>query len=81
MNGWRQEQVLNPALQSYNPNRQLPPNPYVLPPVLELAVVEALWKSLFNNSLEINDVIIFNTNSHLKNPGSLCPRISQMPSS
>lgn len=73
MNGWRREQVLDPALQSYNPNRQLPPNPYVLPPVLELAVVEALWKSLLNNSLGINDAIIFNTNLPPQEPWVTVP--------
>lgn len=61
MNGWRREQVLDPALQAFNPNRALPPNPYVLPPVLELAVAETIWRSLLNKSLASNDAIFDDT--------------------
>ncbi|PON20332.1 hypothetical protein TGAM01_v210774, partial [Trichoderma gamsii] len=68
MNGWRREQILDPALQSYNPNHYLPSKPYVLPPVLELAVAEAIWLSLFNVDLGNNPAILFNTNLSDPNP-------------
>lgn len=68
MNGWRREQILDPALQSYNPNHHLPPNPHVLPPVLELAVAEAIWLCLFNITLGNNNAILFNTNLPAPNP-------------
>ncbi|UKZ59550.1 uncharacterized protein TrAtP1_000851 [Trichoderma atroviride] len=61
MNGWRREQVLDPALQSYDPDRDLPPDPHVLPPVLELAVAEAIWRSLLNIPLGNNDAILDHT--------------------
>jgi hypothetical protein len=76
MNGWRREQVLNPALESYNPNRRLPPNPHVLPPALELAVSEAIWKSLFNRSLGIDNAITHNTDLPHLNPWVTVPDIS-----
>ncbi|PTB36135.1 hypothetical protein M441DRAFT_151457 [Trichoderma asperellum CBS 433.97] len=73
MNGWRREQILNPALQSYNPNRRLPPIPHVLPPVLELAVAEAIWKSLFNTPLGIDNAITYNTNLPALDPWITVP--------
>lgn len=73
MNGWRREQIINPALQSYNPNRRLPPNPHVLPPVLELAVAEAIWKSLFNKPLGIDNAITYNTNLPALDPWVTVP--------
>ncbi|KAK1244947.1 hypothetical protein MKX08_004576 [Trichoderma sp. CBMAI-0020] len=73
MNGWRREHVLNPALQSYNPNRDLPPDPHVLPPVLEIAVAETIWRSLLNKSLGTSDAILHGTNLPQPDPWVTVP--------
>ncbi|KAK3334089.1 hypothetical protein B0T19DRAFT_474657 [Cercophora scortea] len=46
MNQWRAANVLNPALQFYNPARVLPPPAHPLPPVLREAVGEGIFKIL-----------------------------------